>query len=131
MKAWGGIIDQEDKVAHYTAQWGPTPDDSYIVFKRNVRVPLDKLRHAIMFPYSISKPEGGWRSLDSFSEDERAFLHPYAVVLAALDSNAFIGECTEQYIPEVYEILHRNGCLAWARGQMSKLTDKKLLRIDR
>lgn len=68
-----------------------------------------------MRAYHIRQPKEGWRSLDSFTENERAKLRPIAETLAMLDGNAFFGMgdseryWADQYLPEAAAIYESNG----------------------
>lgn len=66
--------------------------------------------------YRIPKPAEGWRSVESFTDAERAKLLPIAETLAMLDSNAFLTckidggrSWAEQYLPEAYVLYENNG----------------------
>lgn len=55
------------------------------------------------------------KTLSDLTEDEKKVLYPYALVLAALDGNTYIGkhldmaDSIEQYIPDVHAVLEANG----------------------
>lgn len=66
--------------------------------------------------YRISRPTEGWRSVESFTDVERAKLLPIAETLAMLDGNAFLSakigngrSWAEQYLPEAYALYEANG----------------------
>lgn len=66
--------------------------------------------------YLIPKPAEGWRSVESFTDAERAKLLPIAETLAMLDSNAFLchpikGDrpWADQYLPEAYALYESSG----------------------
>lgn len=66
--------------------------------------------------YSISKPATGWRSVKSFTVEERRRLWPIAETLAMLDGNAFFvfsGKyqwgLVAQYLPEASALYEANG----------------------
>ena len=69
--------------------------------------------------YTIPKPEDGWRTVDSFSQEEKYLLRPIAETIAMLDGNAFFPHDNytwyEQYLPEAHALFERNGGIeGWA-----------------
>ena len=59
--------------------------------------------------YVLNPPEGGWRSITTFSKEEKKLLRPIAETLAMLSGNAFFGLVTdaddddlvyEEYLPQ-------------------------------
>lgn len=65
--------------------------------------------------YLIPKPAEGWRSVESFTDAERAKLLPIAETLAMLDGNAFFPEAVQghqwadYYLPEAHALYEANG----------------------
>jgi len=51
---------------------------------------------------------GSGRKLDSFTEEDKAKLRPFACFLAMIDGNAF-RDLIDQYIPEAYALITSNG----------------------
>jgi hypothetical protein len=120
----GGILGPLDAVQHY--QIARTQGDETIVFVNVEGVPVTKpmyvpdlLRHLDRH-YDIGEPEGGWRDLSTFTDDEIKKLRPIAETLAMLSGNAFFGntftdstgrerEWFEMYVPEADALYQANG----------------------
>ena len=69
--------------------------------------------------YKVSEPRDGWRTIDSFSVEEKHLLRPIAETLAMMDGNAFFPHdgytWYEQYLPEADAIFQNNGGMdGWA-----------------
>lgn len=96
---------------------GPKDGNPYFDLDGGPRLDLAELRQCIHVPYTIERPEGGFRQLSSFTPGQIEALYPFALVLACLDGNAFVNrenpehDLVRQYIPEVFAILDMNGCV--------------------
>ena len=96
---------------------GPKGGEAYFEFEDGPTLDLAELRHSISVPYTVPKPEGGFRKLDSFTEAQIEAIYPFALVLACLDGNAFVNrekpefDLVRQYVPEAFAVLDMNGCV--------------------
>lgn len=68
-----------------------------------------------MSSYTIEPPSTGWRTIKSFTDEEKEKLRPIAETLALLNGNAFftmesdVGEWYEMYLPEAHALYESNG----------------------
>jgi len=80
----------------------------------------------------IGEPEGGWRDVASFTNNEKRLYRPIAETLAMLDGNAFFGgiysdkdcekrEWYEMYLPEAAALVDNNGGFDGWAGEVSFL----------
>jgi hypothetical protein len=75
-------------------------------------------------PYHIPEPKDGWRTVESFTDEEKAKLRPVAETLAMLDGNAFFNhgnparrDAHEWYLPQADALYQSNGGdTGWASG---------------
>jgi hypothetical protein len=113
----GGIRDvKTDKMIHYTMT---KPDDGDAVFEieGGPAFTVPEMAHHFDWPYTIRRPDEGFKPLDSFTEEQKRLLYPFALVLACLDGNAFVNhenpefDLVLQYIPSVFAVLDQNRCV--------------------
>lgn len=109
---------------------GPPGGEAYAQFPSGGRFRLSETARVLSRPYSVPRPEGGFRGLQSFSEGQVRALYPFALVLACLDGNAFVNhqdpdsDLVRQYVPEAFAVLDMNGCVTLSDDGASFRSDR-------